>query len=473
MHKSDRFSCLIVWMLIVIVSCGTTTAQTIVITGGTLIDLTNSGRSSNDLSNAFVLVKDGRFVAVGSMADNPIPPGAMVINARGKYLIPGLIDGFGALRNQRFANAYLYEGVTTVYVASIVPGGGGDGEVNIFRNASPGPHLFLGAPMTGYSADGFDPSDKPMKVHRLHDRRLSNDQLIARVDHLADDGFRGLTVSYDVWPDQLDRIIAEAHRQGLAVLGEPGFTTYPYAIRAGIDTLLRNDHYQMALTPAPAQLKRADEPAAGVEAYHALCAISPDAQIVQEFGEQLSNSHTALMPTLALEATADSLDIPNPWSSRSAKLIKPTDLDIPVDPDTGESGFLKTLPADRRSAFRACGRLKEAIDASLFRKGARFLAGSSATSYGIMPGSGLHLELLLLHRIGLTPREAIAAATTNFADVYGWKYVGKIEVGRLADLLLLDRDPRVDLSAIEAIHTIVANGRVINRDQLLNVAGMK
>jgi hypothetical protein len=164
-------------------------SQTIAITGGTLIDLKNSGRSSNDVSNAFVLMKDGRFVAVGSMADSVIPRDAIVINAQGKYLIPGLIDGFGALRNQRFANAYLYEGVTTVYVASIVPGGGGDGELNIFRNSSPGPHLFLGAPMTGYSADGFDPSDKPMKEHRLHDRRLSNDQLTARVDRLADDGF--------------------------------------------------------------------------------------------------------------------------------------------------------------------------------------------------------------------------------------------------------------------------------------------
>jgi hypothetical protein len=282
-----------------------------------------------------------------------------------------------------------------------------------------------------------------------------------------------LTVSYDVWPDQLDRIIAEAPLRGLAVLGEPGFTTYPYAIRAGIDVLLRNEHYQMALTPAAAQLKRADEPAAGIDAYHALCALNPEGQTVRELGEQLSGSHTVLMPTLTLEATADSLNIPNPWGSRSAKLIKPTDLDIPVDSETGESGFLKSLPADRRSAFRACGQLKEAIDATLFRQGARFLAGSSATSYGIMPGSGLHQELLLLHRIGLKPREAIAAATTNFADVYGWKDVGKIEVGRLADMLILNEDPRVDLSAIETIQTVIANGKAIDRDRLLEVQGIE
>ena len=54
-----------------------------------------------------------------------------------------------------------------------------------------------------------------------------------------------------------------------------------------------------------------------------------------------------------------------------------------------------------------------------------------------MPGSGLHLELTLLHRIGLSPREAIAAATSNFADIYGWRDIGRIEPGRVADVLIL------------------------------------
>jgi imidazolonepropionase-like amidohydrolase len=72
----------------------------------------------------------------------------------------------------------------------------------------------------------------------------------------------------------------------------------------------------------------------------------------------------------------------------------------------------------------------------LYSAGAKFLAGSNAATYGIMPGSGLHLELTLLHRIGLSPREALAAATSNYADVYGWRDVGRIEPGRAADLLL-------------------------------------
>ena len=49
---------------------------------------------------------------------------------------------------------------------------------------------------------------------------MSNEQLRARVDRLADRGFRGITISYDVWPDQVDTIVAEANRRGLATIGE-------------------------------------------------------------------------------------------------------------------------------------------------------------------------------------------------------------------------------------------------------------
>jgi len=84
-----------------------------------------------------------------------------------------------------------------------------------------------------------------------------------------------------------------------------------------------------------------------------------------------------------------------------------------------------------------------------------------------MPGSGLHLELSLLHFMGLTPREVIAAATSNFADLYGWQDVGRIEPGRLADILVLDADPRVDLAALDRISTLIVQGVVVDRSSLL------
>jgi hypothetical protein len=129
----------------------TTQHEKIAIVGATLIDVSGYGRSTNDIENSIVLIEDGKIVAAGSAAQIAVPSGATRIDAHGEFLVPGLIDGFGALRTQAFGKAYLYDGVTTVYVATVLPNGGGDGELKIVRDASPGPRLFLGAPMTGYS----------------------------------------------------------------------------------------------------------------------------------------------------------------------------------------------------------------------------------------------------------------------------------------------------------------------------------
>jgi imidazolonepropionase-like amidohydrolase len=227
----------------------------------------------------------------------------------------------------------------------------------------------------------------------------------------------------------------------------------------------------MELAPPVAKLARADDLRAGAAAYHAICATDPASSGVTEFGNQLAGAHTALMPTLAMEATADSLDVPNPWSARSASLIKAADLDTPADPSTGESAFLANLPAARRDAVRECGWHKEKLDARFYQLGAKFVAGSIAPSYGIMPGSGLHLELAMLHRIGLSPREAIAASTSNYADIFGWRDVGRIEPGRVADILILGEDPRSNLSALDHIDTLVFRGAVVDRSQLIAAGG--
>jgi len=346
--------------------------EKIAIVGATLIDVNNYGHSTNDIAASVVLIDDGKVVAVGSATQITIPPGSTRIDAHGEFLVPGLVDGFGALRTQAFANAYLYEGVTTVYVPTILPNGGGDGELKIVRNASPGPRLFLGAPMTGYSEQGADPSDKPMLDHRLHDRRLSNEQLIARVDQLADQGFRGVTISYDVWPDQVDVIVAESKRRDMAALAEPAFTPYPYAIHAGVSGLPRNDHYLLALAPPAVLLERADNLTASSAPSRAICMIDPASSGVADLGAQLAKSNTALMPTLSMEATADALDVPNPWSARSAALIKAADLDDPVNPSTGESAFLASLTTERRKRVRDCAWHKEAFDARLYQLGAKY-----------------------------------------------------------------------------------------------------
>ena len=109
----------------------------LVLAGGTVVDVTDWGRSAKDQQNAIVIVNEGRIAQVGSRADVPIPKGARVIDCTGKFLIPGLVDGYAGMNSQGQANANLYMGVTTVVARSDSRHG------RIDFNANPRPNLYL------------------------------------------------------------------------------------------------------------------------------------------------------------------------------------------------------------------------------------------------------------------------------------------------------------------------------------------
>jgi imidazolonepropionase-like amidohydrolase len=87
----------------------------------------------------------------------------------------------------------------------------------------------------------------------------------------------------------------------------------------------------------------------------------------------------------------------------------------------------------------------------------------AATDVGIpmlVPGISLHEELVLLVEAGLTPLEALRAATLNPARVLGSAdSLGTIEAGKLADLVLLDANPLADIGNTRRIRAVIADGR--------------
>ena len=91
----------------------------LVLTGGTVVDVSNWGRSARDQQESVVIIRDGRIAEVGYRGALLIPKGARVIDCSGKYLIPGLVDGYAGMNTQGQANANLYMGVTTVVVTPI------------------------------------------------------------------------------------------------------------------------------------------------------------------------------------------------------------------------------------------------------------------------------------------------------------------------------------------------------------------
>src|SRR5688572_15164979 len=102
---------------------GVAGARDLVLTGGTLVDVSSFGSSTADIKDSVIVLRDGRITAAGLKSKVQIPAGAQVIDVSGKYIVPGLSDTFAALNNQAQANAYLYMGVTSIIGVAEPPGG--------------------------------------------------------------------------------------------------------------------------------------------------------------------------------------------------------------------------------------------------------------------------------------------------------------------------------------------------------------
>jgi imidazolonepropionase-like amidohydrolase len=104
--------------------------------------------------------------------------------------------------------------------------------------------------------------------------------------------------------------------------------------------------------------------------------------------------------------------------------------------------------------------------------GVKLLAGPDMPHACVYPGFSLHAELALLVRSGLTPLDALRAATYNPAEFLGaLDSLGTVSQGKVADLVLLDADPLVDIGNTRRISVVIANGRLFDsaaRARLLN-----
>jgi imidazolonepropionase-like amidohydrolase len=96
--------------------------------------------------------------------------------------------------------------------------------------------------------------------------------------------------------------------------------------------------------------------------------------------------------------------------------------------------------------------------AALARAGVPLLAGTDCTSFGPVHGAGFHHELLMLTMAGLTPEQALTAATSLTARHFGLADRGRIAPGLRADLLLVDGDPTTDITATRAIADVWRGG---------------
>ena len=186
------------------------------------------------------------------------------------------------------------------------------------------------------------------------------------------------------------------------------------------------------------------------------------------YGKQISASRATLMPTLSLSY----LQLPNHrnlWKEPAAAVLDPKGLHLPSDPATGEA-TAKYLPDDSRHLTSKDDLHFWSINRALQAAHPVNLAGTGSPAFGTMPGISMHTELELLVRLGLTSREALAAATSNYSERLGWNELGLVEAGRRADLLILTADPTTDITNSRKIRWVMLEGVILDREALLKVS---
>lgn len=452
----------------------------LVLTGGTVVDVTDWGHSARDIPNAIVIIREGRISEVGEPGAVIVPKNARIIDCTGKFLIPGLIDGFAGMNSQAQANANLYMGVTTVVARA-------DSERGFIDSAAqPSPHI--------YPIDSIGVTDnwsllarRPEWVSKLREGaspvELTPQDTARQMADAAHMGTRVLLLTAHLTAANSQWIIAHAHELGLITYGQFVSTPWRVGIDAGVDSLVGMDHYDLGVIPDELQRPLVDDPdgSSASTAYDYSERIPPTDPRLRTYARFLGAHHAALMPEFSLYYV-ELPDHRNLWKEPAASLLDPARMFHPTDPATGEMLFplpnwSRHVPAagqrwleeeEQKKAAQSALRLWH-INEAIFANFPHYLAASGADAMGTMPGISLHTELELLVRLGLSPREALASATNNYALQFGWDDLGQIAPGRRADLLAVDADPTTNVWNARRISLVILSGDVLDRDSLLHL----
>ena len=188
-----------------------------------------------------------------------------------------------------------------------------------------------------------------------------------------------------------------------------------------------------------------------------------DSSSVARTARALARSPVAIVPTLVLHETLSRLNDPT-------LLTRPTMADVPSWAASVRDvpGLLRRSgwrPADF-AAFRRARRRQDQFVREFKRAGGLIAAGSDAANPVLVPGAALHDELELLVAAGLTPLEAISAATRKAAQLLRADSLGWLAPGKVADLVVLNGNPAADIAATRDIAWVMTRGRIVYPDSI-------
>ena len=403
---------------------------TYAIAGATLIDAT--GRPP--IADAVVVVRDNRIAAAGPRATTSIPTGVAVIDGKGQTLLPGLWEMHTHASGVEFGPAHLAAGITTARDC----GGELDFLVAVrdaIRNDHAiGPRMLLAGLIDAGGPRAFG-----------HVTAETPEEAVAAVQRYHAAGFEQIKLYTYLSPEVVKVIAEEAHRLGMTVTGHvPMALTTKAGIEAGMDQI-NHLNYATSLLRAPGATGAPD-------------LTSDSAKQGIQF---LLDHHTVVDPTSSWgEMGSHSKDVP-------LESFEPGILTAPAILDAKFRGMEGNATADQMHARMA---QTEAVIMALFRAGVPIVPGSDT---GLV-AFGLHRELEIYVEAGMTPLEAIQAATIVSARAMGLdKDSGTVEAGKRADLILVDGDPLKDIRNLRRVTRVIADGRVYDAAALWRSVGFR
>ena len=433
-------------------ACRAASPNGVALVGATLID----GTGGPPLANAAIVIRDGAIESVGPRAGFELPPRTAQIDLSGHWIIPGLIDAHSHLAPAAsWAPArYLGWGVTTVrdLHGSLVT------VLGIRKRANLGPIPQPRVYAAGAMIDGR-PATYPdaIAVSTENDARKA-------VDRLVSAGADVIKVYTRIDGPLLHAIVDEARAFNLGVTGHLGMVDALTAAKNGISAIEHLSGVAEAAARDPSALFTAHYRGflPGWTASERSWA-DLDSAALARVANRLSEQKVTLVPTLVLHEILSRLNDP-------ALLKDPALSGVPaaVQREWDVTGMVSRAgwtDADFETFRRA--RLKQDLFLRIFSSvGGRIAAGTDAPSRMLVPGFSEHQELELLVRAGLSSREALRAATRNGAVLLGVDSIGLLAPGKVADLVVLTKDPLADIRNTRAIQSVMIRGKLLDADSI-------
>jgi imidazolonepropionase-like amidohydrolase len=444
-----------VWLCLLL-ACRSREPDGIALLGATLID----GSGGPPLPAAAVVIRRGRIESVGSRADFRLPERTREVDVSGRWIVPGLVDGHVHLVDPQAGVArwsmerYLAWGVTTVRdmhgplrrVLAV--------RRELERGWRPGPRVYS----AGAMLDGA-PATYP-------DAMVARNATEARrgVDRLVNSGADLVKVYTRVDRNLLGAMLDEARAFNLPVAAHLGLTDAVTAARRGIASLEHLSGIPEAAVQDASPLYAAHERSflAGWTASERAWADLDSAALARVAGV-LAARAVVVVPTLVLHETFSRLDDPAVLGDTMLAAVPEEEQRRWNVADMIErAGW---TPADF-TAFRRGRGSQDRFLRTFHAKGGRIAVGTDAANQMLIPGYAVHREMELLVRAGLTPSEAISAATRHGALLLRVDSLGLIAPGKVADLVVLERDPLADIRNTLAIESVMSRGRLLSADSI-------